>query len=84
MRLKLAISLDGKTALKNGESQWITGPDARKDVQKLRARSSAIVTGVQTVIDDDPQLTVRADDLNVDFADLSATVKREIVVLDSN
>ena len=84
VRLKLAMSLDGKTALKNGESQWITGPDARKDVQKLRARSSAIVTGVQTVIDDDPQLTVRADDLNVDFADLSATVKREIVVLDSN
>ncbi len=84
VRLKLAMSLDGKTALKNGESQWITGTDARKDVQKLRARSSAIVTGVQTIIDDDPQLTVRATDLDVDFADLSASVKRKIVVLDSN
>jgi len=84
VRLKLAMSMDGKTALKNGESQWITGPEARQDVQKLRARSSAIVTGVQTVIDDDPQLTVRASELSVEYAELSAAVSRRVVVLDSN
>ena len=63
IRLKLAMSLDGKTALRNGESHWITGNEARRDVQRLRAASSAIVTGVQTVINDDPMLTVRDDDL---------------------
>jgi diaminohydroxyphosphoribosylaminopyrimidine deaminase/5-amino-6-(5-phosphoribosylamino)uracil reductase len=83
VRLKLAMTLDGKTALSNGESQWITGAEARRDVQKLRARSSAIVTGVQTIIDDDPQLTVRASGLDVEFAELSAQVRRKIVVLDS-
>jgi len=83
VRLKLAMTMDGKTALKNGESQWITGPEARRDVQKFRARSSAIVTGVQTIIDDDPQLTVRAGDLAVEFAELSAKVRRKIVILDS-
>jgi diaminohydroxyphosphoribosylaminopyrimidine deaminase/5-amino-6-(5-phosphoribosylamino)uracil reductase len=83
VRLKLAMTMDGKTALSNGESQWITGAEARRDVQKLRARSSAIVTGVQTIIDDDPQLTVRASGLDVEFAELSAQVRRKIVVLDS-
>ena len=83
VRLKLAMTMDGKTALSNGESQWITGPEARRDVQKLRARSSAIVTGVQTIIDDDPQLTVRAADLDVEFAELSEAVRRKVVVLDS-
>jgi diaminohydroxyphosphoribosylaminopyrimidine deaminase/5-amino-6-(5-phosphoribosylamino)uracil reductase len=83
VRLKLAMTLDGKTALKNGKSQWITGPEARRDVQKLRARSSAIVTGVQTIIDDDPELTVRAKELDVEFAELSAKVARRIVILDS-
>ncbi len=57
--LKIAASLDGKTALKNGESQWITGPAARQDVHQLRARHCAIMTGSGTVIADDPQLTVR-------------------------
>ena len=83
VRLKLAMTMDGKTALNNGESQWITGPEARQDVQKLRARSSAVVTGVQTVIDDDPRLNVRASDLNIEFCDLSAAVARKVVVLDS-
>lgn len=61
VRLKLAMSLDGRTAMANGESKWITGPQAREQVQFLRARSSAIVTGVGTVLADDPSLTVRPD-----------------------
>ena len=83
-RLKLAMSMDGKTALANGESKWITGPEARKDVQRLRARSSAIVTGVQTVIDDDPQMSVRASELDVDDAKLASEIERRIVIVDSN
>lgn len=56
---KLAMSLDGRTAMASGESQWITGPCARADVQRLRARSCAIVTGADTVLQDKPALTVR-------------------------
>ncbi len=59
VRLKVAHSLDGRTAMASGESQWITGPDARADVQYWRARSCAIVTGSGTVRADDPALTVR-------------------------
>lgn len=58
--LKCAASLDGKTALNNGASQWITGPEARQEVQLLRAQSCAVLTGVGTVLADDPRLTVRA------------------------
>jgi len=61
VRVKLAMSVDGRTAMASGESQWITGPAARRDVQRLRARSSAIVTGVRTVVSDDPSLTVRPE-----------------------
>lgn len=61
VRCKSALSLDGKTALANGQSQWITGDAARLDVQRWRARSSAIVTGIGTVLADDPSLTVRID-----------------------
>jgi len=57
--VKLAMSLDGRTALANGASQWITGPAAREDVQHWRARSSAILTGIGTVLADDPRLDVR-------------------------
>ena len=57
--LKLASSLDGATAMANGESQWITGPEARADVQRGRARSCAILTGIGTVQADDPALNVR-------------------------
>ncbi|MBS1158298.1 MAG: 5-amino-6-(5-phosphoribosylamino)uracil reductase / diaminohydroxyphosphoribosylaminopyrimidine [Proteobacteria bacterium] len=60
LRLKAAASLDGKTALQNGLSQWITGPDARRDGHAWRARACAILTGFGTVRDDDPQLNVRA------------------------
>ncbi|MFM9836384.1 MAG: bifunctional diaminohydroxyphosphoribosylaminopyrimidine deaminase/5-amino-6-(5-phosphoribosylamino)uracil reductase RibD [Methylophilaceae bacterium] len=59
VRSKIAASLDGKTALANGESQWITGEAARYDVQQLRARSCVILTGIGTVLQDDPSLTVR-------------------------
>src|SRR5699024_1377927 len=62
VRVKLAMSLDGRTALANGESKWITGEAARADVQHWRARSSAILTGSGTVLADDPRLTVRLDE----------------------
>lgn len=63
VRLKAAASLDGKIALASGESQWITSPAARKDAQCLRARSCAILTGIGTVLADDPALTVRSVDI---------------------
>jgi len=59
VRLKLAASLDGAIAMKNGESQWITGAAARADVQRLRARAGAVLTGIGTVLSDDPSLNVR-------------------------
>ena len=62
VRNKLAMSLDGRTAMADGDSKWITGEAARQDVQCLRARSSAIMTGVGTVLADDPALTVRLAD----------------------
>src|SRR5438093_9729314 len=60
VRLKIAASLDGRTALNDGASQWITGPEARADGHRWRARACAILTGIGTVLKDDPQLTVRA------------------------
>jgi diaminohydroxyphosphoribosylaminopyrimidine deaminase/5-amino-6-(5-phosphoribosylamino)uracil reductase len=59
VRLKIAASLDGRTAMANGQSRWITGPEARSDVQVLRAASGAVMTGIGTVLTDDPSLTVR-------------------------
>jgi diaminohydroxyphosphoribosylaminopyrimidine deaminase/5-amino-6-(5-phosphoribosylamino)uracil reductase len=59
VRSKLAASLDGATAMSSGESQWITSETSRADVQRLRARSSAILTGIGTVLHDDPRLSVR-------------------------
>jgi len=64
--VKIAASLDGRTALANGRSRWLTGESARADVHRLRAASSAILTGVETVLADDPQLTVR--DASLDLA----------------
>ncbi len=61
VRSKIAMSLDGRTAMASGESQWITGAAARQDVQKLRAQSSAIMTGTGTLLADDPALTVRPE-----------------------
>ncbi|XXQ68376.1 bifunctional diaminohydroxyphosphoribosylaminopyrimidine deaminase/5-amino-6-(5-phosphoribosylamino)uracil reductase RibD [Neisseriaceae bacterium B1] len=74
VRAKIGMSLDGKTALANGQSKWITGQVARDDVQYLRAESCAILTGIETVIADNPQLNVR----------LFETLRQPIrVVLDS-
>lgn len=67
--LKVATSLDGRTAMASGESQWITGETARRDVQLWRAQSDAIVTGVNTVMTDNCKLTVRAQDLPLQDAD---------------
>lgn len=61
VRSKIAASLDGRTALANGESRWITGDAARQDVQHWRARSCALLTGIGTVLADDPQLNVRVE-----------------------
>ncbi|WP_053979608.1 bifunctional diaminohydroxyphosphoribosylaminopyrimidine deaminase/5-amino-6-(5-phosphoribosylamino)uracil reductase RibD [Marinagarivorans algicola] len=63
VRCKLAMSLDGRTAMASGESQWITGSAAREDVQKLRARSCSIITGSGTVVADNPALTVRSPNI---------------------
>jgi len=63
VRLKMAASVDGRTAMASGESQWITGAAAREDVQAWRAKSSAILTGVGTVLHDNAKLTVRTDHL---------------------
>jgi diaminohydroxyphosphoribosylaminopyrimidine deaminase / 5-amino-6-(5-phosphoribosylamino)uracil reductase len=61
VRCKLAMSVDGRTAMASGESKWITSDAAREDVQRLRASSAAILTGIGTVLADDPALTVRAE-----------------------
>ena len=67
VRLKLAMSLDGRTAMQSGESQWITGPEARRDVQRLRAQSCAVITGADSVIIDNPSMTVRADEAELNI-----------------
>ena len=75
VRSKLAMSLDGRTAMASGESKWISSPAARADVHQIRAESSAILTGINTVLADDPALTARID----------GAVEQPIrVVLDSN
>lgn len=63
VRVKVAASIDGAIAMSSGESQWITGPQARADVQRLRARSGAVMTGIGTVLADDPSLNVRLESL---------------------
>lgn len=72
VRCKLAMSLDGRTALANGDSKWITGIAARADVQLLRARSCAVVTGIGTILADDPALNVRTAELPLTSAELDA------------
>ena len=67
VRCKLAMSMDGRTAMASGESRWITGAAARSDVHQLRACSDAIMTGIGTVLADDPSLTVRLDELDDGF-----------------
>ena len=85
VRLKLACSLDGRTAMASGESQWITGAEARSDVQRLRAASSVILTGIGTVLADDCSLTVRSAELGLAGDELQRALHRmpERAVLDS-
>ena len=66
VRLKVAASLDGCTAMANGESQWITGEEARADVQRLRATSGAVMAGIGTLLADDPSLTIRDENIEND------------------
>lgn len=86
IQLKLGASLDGRTAMASGESQWITSPAARRDVQRLRAQSSAILSSSATVLADNPSLTVRWSELDsesqrlVDEAELRQPVR---VIVDS-
>ncbi|HHM05872.1 MAG TPA: bifunctional diaminohydroxyphosphoribosylaminopyrimidine deaminase/5-amino-6-(5-phosphoribosylamino)uracil reductase RibD [Gammaproteobacteria bacterium] len=83
VRAKVAMSLDGRTALSNGVSQWITGEAARRDGQRLRAMSSAVLTGISTVLADDPALTVRLSPAELD-SHCQGEVRQPLrVVLDS-
>ncbi len=79
VRLKMATSLDGRTAMMTGESKWITGTGAREDVQQLRALSSAIITGSETIVADDPQLNVRSTQLGVSAEQVASS---RVVILD--
>ncbi|MBN4053442.1 bifunctional diaminohydroxyphosphoribosylaminopyrimidine deaminase/5-amino-6-(5-phosphoribosylamino)uracil reductase RibD [Haliea sp. AH-315-K21] len=65
VRCKMAMSSDGRTAMANGESKWITGEESRQDVQQWRARSSALITGIETILADDPSLNVRLEEVEV-------------------
>lgn len=83
VRIKVAQSLDGRTAMASGESKWITGPVARRDVQYWRARSGAVITGAGTVVADNPKLSVREDALGA-VIDGHKVVRQPLrVVLDS-
>lgn len=79
VRLKIACSLDGRIAMANGESKWITGEAAREDVQQIRAISGTIITGSETVLRDNPSMTVRSTSLGVPIADIPQPM---LVVLD--
>ena len=79
IRLKIATSIDGRTAMASGESKWITGTAAREDVQKLRAQSGAIITGSETVIVDNPQLNVRSSRLGIAPEEIPSA---KVVILD--
>lgn len=89
VRCKLAMSLDGRTAAANGESKWISGSEARREVQRLRAASCAIITGVDTVLLDDPSLTVRSGELALpeaqrQYNEFALSRQPLRVVMDSN
>ncbi|KTS71521.1 bifunctional diaminohydroxyphosphoribosylaminopyrimidine deaminase/5-amino-6-(5-phosphoribosylamino)uracil reductase RibD [Pantoea stewartii] len=86
IQLKLGASLDGRTAMASGESQWITSPAARRDVQRLRAQSAAILSSSATVLADDPSLTVRWAELDSDSQRLidAQTLRQPVrVIVDS-
>ncbi len=79
--LKVAASLDGKTALANGQSRWITGEAARRDVHRMRAEACAVLTGIGTLMADDPQLTVR--DVSCDRQPLRILLDSRLDVVDT-
>lgn len=83
VRCKMAMSMDGRTAMASGESKWITGPKARADVQRLRARSCAIISGVGSILQDNASLTVRVDELGLPNAEAAAAKQPLRVILDS-
>jgi diaminohydroxyphosphoribosylaminopyrimidine deaminase/5-amino-6-(5-phosphoribosylamino)uracil reductase len=84
VRCKLAMSLDGRTAMASGQSKWVTGRKAREDVQRLRAHSCAIISGIDTVLRDNASLTVRIDELRLANAEDVATKQPLRVILDSH
>ena len=79
----MGMSLDGRTAMASGESQWVTGKKARGDVQRLRARSCAIISGIDSVLMDNASLTVRVDELDLPDAEAAAAKQPLRVILDS-
>ena len=83
VRVKLGISLDGKIALQNGVSQWITGPEARRDVQRYRAQSCAVLTGSGTVAADNPSLLVREQEAKLENYPLEHIRQPARIVVDS-
>lgn len=80
LRMKMAASLDGRTALDNGLSQWLTGPAARRDGHRWRARACALMTGSGTVREDDPQFTVRDIDIDIDRHPLRVVVDSRLEI----
>ncbi|AXQ23771.1 bifunctional diaminohydroxyphosphoribosylaminopyrimidine deaminase/5-amino-6-(5-phosphoribosylamino)uracil reductase RibD [Acinetobacter wuhouensis] len=83
VRLKVASSLDGRTAMASGESKWITGAESRQDVQHWRAISGAVITGIETILVDDPLLNVRSlFDVDGKVIDLDTIVQPKRVILD--
>jgi diaminohydroxyphosphoribosylaminopyrimidine deaminase / 5-amino-6-(5-phosphoribosylamino)uracil reductase len=83
VRCKMAMSLDGRTAMASGESKWISNPKARADVQRLRARSCAVISGIESVLQDNPSLNVRAAELDLPHAEAAAAKQPLRVILDS-
>ena len=79
VRLKIATSLDGRTAMANGESKWITSDQSREDVQRLRAQAGAIITGSETILQDHPALNIRSQQLGANLDDIPQPL---LVVLD--
>jgi len=84
VRCKMGMSLDGRTAMASGESQWVTGKKARADVQSLRARTCAIISGIDSVLLDNSSLTVRVDELDVPDAQAVAARQPLRVIVDSS
>ena len=78
--LKLAASMDGRSAMASGESQWITGPAARSDVQRLRAENAAIITGIGTVLEDNPALNVRETQAGLGVDELAELQPLRVIV----